>query len=337
MSDLETRLRAALDAVAAKAPSASGLAHAARDQARVRRRGRVGVAVAAAVLAIVVPALVGLGLRGDGGDRAVQVPVPTRVESWHNATLRVPADWGYGTLATWCLAGRGSTPPPLVERPGGAAEGIGCLQPQSWYGVQFLPVDKVDPPVPVSQYHWGVGPASRYPDGAWVGDVAAGHIGVRVIARDESTARRILGSVTLIDGLDGNGCAPRIDAPETAANERLSVCRYGPDGWLEQSELLSSSDTALASQALETATPITQGGGCPSTPDRFPVVVLHSLVVDARVVWGADCAAARRLTLNGASHALTSEVMFWALSPGFSGGFDGSVPVPDRWRVAGAS
>jgi hypothetical protein len=334
VSDLEDRLRDALATGAAGAPPADGLVEAARSRSRSRRRGWVLAACAAVLVTVATPVALNLASSGDGRDTAT--PVGTmRTETWHDVQISVPDTWGYGNLSTWCTGARGSTPTPVVERPGGAVESIDCREPDASYGVQFLPVTDISPEVPLRQYTWGQTRAERaYPNGAWVGDIALGHVGVRVVARDEETARAVLGSAELLEGVDDNGCAPRM-ADAVPGRARMSVCSYGGDGWLSRSEQLSDVDTAAALTALNQAPVLNDQPPCAATPERetFDTVLMSVSRATYRVVWDRACESDRGVfTDSGQQRGLTADVMYWALQPGWSGSVDGSVPLPEVLR-----
>src|SRR5687768_7266272 len=102
MGDLGTRLSEGLAGTAERAPRPTGLAAGARG--RLRRRRRTTTAVVAAALAVVaVPvgvAVVG-GEAGDGPDgrdptTVADVPDGWRTETWHDLSVDVPPEWGFG-------------------------------------------------------------------------------------------------------------------------------------------------------------------------------------------------------------------------------------------------
>src|SRR5690242_12636198 len=140
MSELEERLGSALRGVAEAAPGAVGLADAARTRSRARRRRRTALASAAGLVAVAA-VVGGVALLGSGGDEPSRVatdtvePAPTRVETWHDVSVTVPADWGHGNLDDWCSNGE-SDGSPVVERPGAVSIDILCT-PMYGYGVQF--------------------------------------------------------------------------------------------------------------------------------------------------------------------------------------------------------
>ena len=50
------------------------------------------------------------------------------------------------------------------------------------------------------------------------------------------------------------------------------------------------------------------------------------------IVWESDCASRRGAFLSGSVGALTPEILYWALSPGWNGSAPDGVPMPDRLR-----
>ena len=103
----------------------------------------------------------------------------------------------------------------------------------------------------------------------------------------------------------------------------MRLCRYGIDDWLEQSELLTGQDAADALAALEAA---------PAKGDRMctmaltgPVVQVSSAEAQGRVTLDA----CHGFSWDGDEHDLTADVLYWVLSPGWSGGVEGDVPMPD--------
>jgi hypothetical protein len=308
--------------------------------------------VAAVVLAAVaVP--VAIGLTRGGSDRAPTPPIATetpgvvvpagwRIETWRDLEIQVPESWEYGALGAWCLGEPERTGGPgIVERPGGIVPAIGCMPPANGYGVQFwTPSSQLDEAfVAGTVSHYSALPAQEsYPDGAWLAASSGdAHARITVVAPDRETAERILASARPVDGLDGNGCAPREDAMVAVSAPGgifFAVCRYGADGWLQQSERLSSADSARALQALTSAPVATDTKLC--TGDRIDTEDVELVLFSGegrviRVSWGG-CPRDAGIFEGGKHWALTEDVMYWALSPGFSGGFGRDIPLPDRLR-----
>ncbi|MDX6371180.1 MAG: hypothetical protein QOD98_168 [Nocardioidaceae bacterium] len=338
MTDLEQRLTGALVEGADGAPSALGLAAAARSRARVRRRNRVVGAAAVVALAVGVPTavLASRGSTSDGPSRVANdpsadsrvVPDGYRVESWRSVTIQVPDTWGYGGLESWC-AGGGSLDSPRVSRPGGVNEAIAC-SPATGYGIAFQAIDNTD------DFQWPVvqqDPDAGWPPGAYVGARGIGGVLVTVVAKTEAAGLDVLATMHAIgpEG-DANGCssqrgvAPPGDVPQGA----MTVCRYDAGGLLEQSEVLSHDDTGRAVAALEAASTIPDNLGCPhDATGAAPIVRLRTADFHATVDLGGDCPTVHGL---GPDRELTSDVLYWALSPGWSGSFPDGVPVPKELR-----
>jgi hypothetical protein len=216
---------------------------------------------------------------------------------------------------------------------------IRCF-PQYAYGVLIESSAAVDLAHPSGSV-WQYGDEGVYPDGAWLSIVVEDEIAVTVVTRDQATAARIVDSVQTIDGVDGSGCTPRFDQRSDAdlggqadRRSRMSICRYDPDGWLVQSERLSEQDTESATEALSAA-PIRQGQSpCSGTPVRHSTVVMgfgHDLG-SVWVRWGSQCGGERGVFFSGVVRELTPDILFWALSPGWSGSVPDGVPMPDRLR-----
>lgn len=334
MTDFEDRLTSALRSAGDDAPDAVGLAPAARRRARVRGR-RTALASAAAVVAV-VGVVGGVALLGDGDDGPSQVATdppsssaatPTddgRVETWHDVSVTVPSSWGHGPLSTWCI--QGSEPgTPVVERPGGPVEDIACT-PANGFGVRFFEaagqhVEAFRP----GTVNKSVG--EEFPNGSWQGWDQAGSNGMLVVAPTQDEAERVLGSFERVTGVDANGCAPHLaDSTAAVAPGDLRLCRYGVDDWLEQSELLSGQDATAAVAALEAA---------PAKGDRMCTMALtgpriHVTTADAEGWVTVD--ACHGFAWVDGEHDLTADVLYWVLSPGWSGGVEGDVPMPTELR-----
>jgi len=340
MTDIEERLTAALRDVAADAPPAAGLAGAARERQASRRRTTVLTSAAAvAAVVAVVGGVAMLGSSGDGGrppfaDDATPTVTPTtppgRVETWRDLSVTVPTGWGYGSLSTWCLDGATEPGTPVVERPGGVTELILCSRPASGYGVQFIDAHDFDALKPHHQvWQYEAGDPQLYPDGAWLGWERAGAV-VQVVAPSKVEAEAVLGSVTRLgyEQADANGCTPveYVQGVMWADKGSVQLCRYDIDGRLEQSELLTGQDAADVVEALADAP--TGGDQMCTQLVTGPVIRVTSDQADGRVTLDA----CQGLIWDGQHHDLTSDVLYWTLSPGWSGGVEGDVPMPDQLR-----
>jgi len=340
MTDLGTRVAEGLAGTGERAPGPADLAAGAR--ARLRRRRRTTAAVVATVL-VVVAIPVGVAVLGgpDGGDpdrdgtTVATAPADWRTETWRDLSLRVPTDWRWGGGTDWCTSGRGvEDTTPQVSRPGGVIPTIAC-SPSYGYGAHFLePSGGELPPGTegVVQRYQG----ERYPDGSWIGYAATGQAAVWVVAADRTTARLVLDSTEPVPGVDPNGCATFLSMAAPTGSDRISVCRYDDDGWLEQSELLSESDSRLAVAAVDAAPP------APRSARRCfwekllerPAITLGSEHFDATVLL-EGCHAVDPAG-DVVPRELTRDVLYWALSPGWSGSLSfltyGKHPEPVELR-----
>jgi hypothetical protein len=333
MSDLETRLTEALTEGSRGAPAAVGLATAARTRARARRRTRMAGVAAVAALAVGVPTAV-VATQGsdddsdspsrvadDPNDDDAGVPDGYRVESWHDVTVLVPEAWGYGSLESWCADG--GQLEPRVERPGGVSPAIGCAT--STYGLSFQELPPGQDRDEVFDWPVTLQTSEGWPPDAYVGAHGIGDVLVEVIAPTAEQAQAILGTVRALgpEG-DPNGCP--LDARTTAGPPpgRMSVCRYDASGALEHSELLTGTDKDAAEAALEAA-PDATATDCDAEPSQ--TVRLATEAEDAQI--DLSCGS---LTVRGEPRALGSDILYWALSPGWSGSVDGDVPLPTKLR-----
>lgn len=349
MTDFDQRVRDSLEAAAADSPDAT-VSLVPGAQRRLRRRRTVGGVVGAVVLvAVALP--VGLSLGHGSGGRADSTPPVVasdspppalaegwRVETWRDLTLQVPDSWGYGSLDQWCVSNGGAGPEGLgsVQRPEGVQTLVLC-GPLIGYGVKFFD-PAVDPPdLPgleageVTRFEpTNTSEAVLYPPGAWLGFTVTDHAGALVVAEDRATAQRILDTAAHVD-VDPNGCATQAGSPDTGAGSmepRLSICRYGGDGWLQQSERLSAADTATALSEIGHGRLVNDATGCAGTEDTQ--IVLGGQFV---VTLTDQCREGNLIALSGTLHELTGRDLYWALSPGWSGAWNGRwVPMPQHLR-----
>jgi hypothetical protein len=341
MSDLEQRVTRALEQGAEGAPAPVGLAAAARSRARRRHRMRIAGVAAAVALCIAVPTAV-VALRGSDdsgrpGPASVAtdatgtpgVPAGQRVESWHGVTALVPDSWGWGSLEDWCADG--GQLEPRVERPGGVSLDIKCAT--STYGLSFQELPPGQDRDEVFDWPVTLQTSKGWPPDAYVGAHGIGNLLVEVVAQTAAQAQAILGTVHAIGPQgDLNGCtSSRGEAPPAEVPDGLMrICRYDADGLLEQSETLTGSEPGEATAALEAAPSIDPKAFCPGDAERgVPIVRLHTQQFHANVDLGGDCARIHGL---GPDRGLTADVLYWALSPGWSGSLPGNVPVPKELR-----
>jgi hypothetical protein len=341
----EARLTTALRSAGDGAPEADGLASAARGRVRARRRRTALTAVAASVAVAAVFGGVAVLAGGDAPrvvlpaeqepptatDTSTPSASDTRLESWRDISVRVPAEWGYGNLSTYCIQeGR-----PVVDRPGGVVRAVGCGPYEQGYGVQLRDgsaINLVYPPGHIWQYGWeSEDQVKLYPEDSWLGYQGSGDNLVWVVAEDRATVESILDSFTSFE-VDGNGCPTREFAEDVsnAAEGEVRICRYSSDQWLEQSEVLTGQDAQDAVAAFDAA-PAQQMHSCPIRNERTWInLMAGDQTGNVQLMGGCN-----GLGWDNGWHELTPEVMYWVLSPGWSGGFDGGVPMPTKLRQLG--
>jgi hypothetical protein len=142
--------------------------------------------------------------------------------------------------------------------------------------------------------------------------------------------------------VDGNGCRSRRDersdgdlSGQAEQDSRISICSYDDHGWLFQSERLSEQDTESATEALSEGPIRQEQVVCTGTPDhRYGTVVMGfgQDLGSVSVVWESDCDGERGVFFSGVVRELTPDVLYWALSPGWTGGVPDGVPLPDQLR-----
>jgi hypothetical protein len=341
MSDLETRLAEALRQGAEGAPAAVGLADAARSRARTKRRARMGGVVAAVTLCIAVPTAVvavrgsddtGPGPSHGANDDAASrgIPAGQRVESWHGVTALVPDSWGWGSLEDWCADG--GQLEPRVERPGGVSLDIKCAT--STYGLSFQQLPPGQDRDQVFDWPVTLQTSKGWPPDAYVGAHGIGDVLVEVTATTPEAALAVLATVREIGSTgDPNGCPSSSLALVRPVGDGMSVCRYDESGLLEQSELLDADDAGTAEQAIRTAS-LDARRGPPCIRPHAPTTTIRmvSSDFDATVTFGGSCWIDTRVRTGDDARLLDPEVLYWALSPGWSGSVPADVSLPSELR-----
>jgi hypothetical protein len=239
--------------------------------------------------------------------------------------VQVPESWVHGGLSDWC-AGGGDLDTPRIQRPGTPTSAIEC-DPHFGYGISFQEVDNKD------DFMW---PVVAQTSGGWpkenvVGARGIGGVLVTVTTRTSAEASYILYSMHEIPATgDANGCQYRLrpDAMEPPEGA-LSVCRYDERGQLEQSEALVGEDAGRAVRALQAAPEPGECADASQGSQPHSVIVLRSAGMSATVDLVGACP---RVTVDGDVRELTSDVLYWALSPGWTGPLDGSLPLPPELR-----
>lgn len=376
MRDVEGRIAHELRVAGEQVQVPDDLVGRARARLRRRRAGRTAMMAAAgvAVVSVGLTALGGDRVGGDGqpapapadtseptpDDTAAASPEGWRTESWRDVQLRVPADWGYGTLTTWC-ANDGRPEPPVVDRPGGAVLGILCHDPSAGHGVAFgdpAAISFARPSGDVWQYDATGVDVVAHPDGAWLSIWYDDDVSVTISTPSRQLTERIAGSIATFEEADANGCAPTagvvpgigsvdtgtglgaLGATDDLVVGRISLCRYAVsdhDSDLVQSELLSEDESF---QLVEAVLEAPSGTGPDAGPDSCSGVPEDEAVVARQdgvdLFWvhfsGCDGHGVDLLGGPDSVRRLTEDVMYWALTPGWSGGSAGSVPLPDRLR-----
>jgi hypothetical protein len=207
-------------------------------------------------------------------------------------------------------------------------EAIGCNDPQSGYGISFSDGAAFDAAVPPGKvWSYSGGDVQVYPEDAWLGYQRTDNALVFVSLPTRAEAEAVLASFVHNTSLDANGCAAQAtNAGPPLAEGLVRLCRYGIDDWLEQSELLTGQDAAGAIDALD-AGPVQKDRMC-TMALTGPIVHVTSAGADGRVTLDA----CQGYTWDGVGKDLTADVLYWTLSPGWSGGVEGDVPLPDKLR-----
>ena len=259
----------------------------------------------------------------------------TRIETWHDISVEVPASWGYGSRSQWCVGREAETP--VVERPGGMTTLVLCEPEAIGFGVSFGDTSAIDPAYASGHvWQYEAGDVTQYVPGSWLGYWYDGNDLVEVNAGDKETVQAIVDSVQRVDGADANGCPVSRQEGYTTDSDQLSVCRYDGDGRLEQSELLSADDTAEAIAALEAAPAGEPELLASCAEDQLPFLNVDMITSNrtSTVIIQAPCPYKPGITSGGESFQdLTEDVLYWALSPGWTGSVEQGVPVPDPLRA----
>ena len=248
-----------------------------------------------------------------GADSASELaPVDVgRWESWHGVKVLVPEAWQYGNQSMWCTNG-GSADQFLISRPGGMSEMIAC-SPQSSYGVMFQTVDTKDTAEP---FDWPVVEQNgdAWPAHTFVGAHGVDGVLVTVAGPDRDKVARVLETVGSFGDTDPNGCSSSVDGGISLARQgAMSVCRYDTTGALEQSELLLDGDAADAAAALDG---MRQGDlDCQPADGPGQVVKMFDGARDVTIELDGACTVA----VGTPSGIVGPDVLWWALSPGWTG------------------
>jgi hypothetical protein len=134
------------------------------------------------------------------------------------------------------------------------------------------------------------------------------------------------------DGVDPNGCSVVDDGgPGMAEDGVVPVCRYDADADLVQSERLTGDDAAAATSHVLASPPARGGRDCRNAPTEYVVMGVEGDRVEVQFAGNSVCVD-RGVFVEGVRHELTADVLYWALSPGWSGAVDENVPLPPELR-----
>ena len=269
MSDFETRVRETLRTGSEGAPTAVGLAEAARRRWRKRRRTTAAVAATAVVIAAVP---LGMAILGDGSSPAKkddvtvanlpEIPDGWRWESWRDIQIAVPGNWENGAASQWCVSSDSNAG--FVDRGEGVSTLVAC-SPGLSSSVSFREGIAKHPLIDIQ----GVGKRLTFDDNT-----------VDIVAPDQETLDEIVASAHQFDEADSRGCAAAYDDESLLAGSfealpdagRLTLCRYsgvvaGDESIafsLAESRALSD-DESGALISLIAAAPEGSSGQCAST------------------------------------------------------------------------
>jgi hypothetical protein len=171
-----------------------------------------------------------------------------------------------------------------------------------------------------------------WPPGTYVGAHGAAGVLVTVAGPDRDLVSQVLATVSTFGPVDPNGCSATDDGgPGTAGAGEVPVCRYDEAGRLVQSEKLTGDDAEAAAAAVAAAPESTGWDDCRNDPTEYVVMGVEGERVEVQYA-GLPTCGDRGTRVKGLRHDLTADVLFWALSPGWTGSVDGAVPLPDPLR-----
>ncbi|KRB77888.1 hypothetical protein ASE01_06815 [Nocardioides sp. Root190] len=238
MSDLEQQLSATLAGIAKDAPSAVGLADAARRRHRVRRQRRLA---AGGALAAVVVIAGGVAVAQRGDDAHVAKDPADGAPGWQtissgDARAAVPPDWSAHT----CEPGTPVVHGPTVDE--ACVGGVGAV---------------IAPQLTRERRPYGELVSG---DGGWLGYVNVGEEDLRVFHEDRELVRRVLAT----GRLEGQ---PVVDAEQWVSFERDGLT-YEVPAWWGVGEDGDRSDYSVC------LTPAVDGGS--SSEQRDPATFVFS-------------------------------------------------------------
>ncbi len=346
MSDLEQRLADALTEGAQGAPSATGLAAAARGAGPPQaaepaspagpRWWRWPSAYPRAVVASAATTGEANGSRpADQGNTAVDANAATTPatdpEHWPGrlplgelARRDRPGARTRGCTAAssdWCADG-GRARPRGSSGPGRARRDVLC-DPASTYGVTFQAIDNTR--------RLRVAAWSTRTGGGWPAETtsAAGASAACWSGRDPQSPTRRATSWTRCSAIDRRGTPTAARSTParipSSPEDAMTVCRY------------DERRSARAERAAQRRRPGGCRDGAAGGPGRRTRKVcdgdpgqtfrMASVAEDARI--DLNC---NTLLVHGEARELTEDVLYWALSPGWSGTVPGDVSLPSELR-----
>jgi hypothetical protein len=285
------RIRDSLVFAGEQAPAPTDVARGARAKLR-RRRARTARTAAASVAALVLTALIPVGIVLFDGEGAARRPVPvlrpvpnvvserpttnavteraevTKTIFWLGITLEVPAEWQRGATTSWCSKGDDpASVTPRVAFPVDIAGEQSECTPRSGYGVVMGSPTSFEPAFDarrVQQYDASADAVARYPDDAWLYYWYDEESVITVVTPDPGLTHQIATSISRYE-MDANGCATvynELALPSAVGSRGVgaSLCRYTAGGQIEDSQRLTERETARALSAIAGA-PIQPGGG----------------------------------------------------------------------------
>lgn len=281
VADFERRLRDSLAVRAEDAPVPAELAVRARARLgrRRRRRSRIIKVIGGVALLAAVP----VGIVSVAGGGAGRPPAPVAPDgsfvvpdlsrdsrtaretmqqvTWQGIGFMVPSQWRPGVTTAWCAQAQDpGAAVPRIALPDQAGPRIACT-PTSGYGVTVSAAADFEP-VYASRHVWRYAPGDvdepgAYPVDTWLSAWYDEDWLVTIATPDPGLTSRIARSVRG-DEIDVNGCAVVYDelATRTTTGPRgvgAALCRYTPDGELDDSQRLTEQEAERALQAIATA------------------------------------------------------------------------------------
>jgi len=145
---------------------------------------------------------------------------------------------------------------------------------------------------------------------------------------------QVLATVSTFGPVDPNGCSATDDGgPGMAGKDEVPVCRYDEQGRLVQSEKLTGDDAIAAAEAVYDAPVEDLGNMCDNGDTEYVVMGVNGDRVEVQYAGQLACID-QGVFVEGLRHAISADILYWALSPGWSGGTREDVPLPNPLRQA---